>query len=91
MRPVLSAEEDPFEFSSKENYELSTLFSIMNHDVGHLHTDKGLLPVPTTNRDITKSQIHTSEDRAEGTCAHKVPPARHLQSACGDIKAEKWV
>ena len=48
----------------------------MNHDVGHLHTDKGLLPVPTTNRDITKSQIHTSQDRAEGTCAHKVPPAK---------------
>ena len=39
------------------NYFLSW---IMMLDSGHLHTDKGLLPVPTTNRDITKSLIHTS-------------------------------
>ena len=71
---VLSAEQGTFEFSSKENSKLF-LSWIWCWTVDTSTQTKAccLSPPPT---EISQSHKSTPQHRTEGTCAHKVPPAK---------------
>ena len=87
---VMSAEQGTFEFSSKENSEL---FSIMNHDVGQWtppHWQR-LVACPHHQQryhKVTNPHLSTGQRAPALTRFHLL---RHLQFACGDIRAKKWV